>query len=247
MIESDIPIVNIQTIYDYCCAVNIQLDPFEFPCIKPPFEKMELRFHTQSVDTNTKELLDCRSVVIDNNGQVGVSVNFGLNGKWVGVAVWSFDYNEDGTPGDEFGLLDVRQPEILVEAFGHVQTLAACALYAVSFMHVKGAAIEEPRHVSRQARRQWHRSKQKIHVLRIEPLERVMRQYSEAGTGSKRRVHLVRGHFKDYRHGAGVGGNPKARGLYWTPPHIRGSKELGVVAKQYETGSVLPLAAGGEG
>lgn len=112
-----------------------------------------------------------------------------------------------------------------------------CALNALCFMHVKGARVDAPPLPTRQARRQWERSKQQIKWLRIEPLERFVREASLRGFDG-RRAHLVRGHYKDFEHGAGVGGNPKARGLYWTPPHVRGNAKHGIVAKQYETGEI---------
>lgn len=238
----DVPVIDIQTVYDYGAAINIPLKVEEFPCVKPPFEHCVLVFRTRSVDSNTKERLDCRCVVIDNTeaGHVGVGVNLGMNGRWIGVATFATEYDERGAPTGDFGLIDVRNYEPLVSAPEHISTLAACALNAISFMHVKGARIDKPEFATRQQRRQWERSKQQVKVLRIEPLERVMRQYRDElkVAGGSRRVHLVRGHFKDFSNGNGVGGNPNARGLYWTPPHIRGHKEKGIVAKQYETGRV---------
>ena len=44
-------------------------------------------------------------------------------------------------------------------------------------------------------------------------------------------VHLCRGHFKQYTKEAPLFG--KYTGLYWWQPHVRGSKERGVVVKDY--------------
>lgn len=44
-----------------------------------------------------------------------------------------------------------------------------------------------------------------------------------AGTGSKKRQHMCKGHFKK-----------RKTGVYWWNPQVRGSKELGVVKKDYK-------------
>jgi hypothetical protein len=55
-----------------------------------------------------------------------------------------------------------------------------------------------------------------------------------AGTHSEaeRAFHLVRGHFADYREGAGLFG--RLKGVYWIPAHARGSKDAGIITKRYE-------------
>lgn len=51
------------------------------------------------------------------------------------------------------------------------------------------------------------------------------------GDGTSPRVHLCRGHFKRYTDDKPLLG--KHTGLYWWQPHVRGSKEAGVVHKDY--------------
>ena len=50
---------------------------------------------------------------------------------------------------------------------------------------------------------------------------------------SKERRHWVRGHYADYRNGAGLFGNPKLRCVFWIPEHQRGNPELGDVIPEY--------------
>lgn len=45
------------------------------------------------------------------------------------------------------------------------------------------------------------------------------------------RSHVVRGHFADYRNGAGLFG--KYKGLFWVTPHVKGNPEIGAINKQY--------------
>lgn len=51
-------------------------------------------------------------------------------------------------------------------------------------------------------------------------------------TGRKIKIHLCRGHFKNYTKDAPLFG--KYTGLYWWQPHVRGDKKEGVVVKDYE-------------
>jgi hypothetical protein len=43
----------------------------------------------------------------------------------------------------------------------------------------------------------------------------------------------VRGHYADYRDGAGLFGNSKLRCVLWIPEHQRGNSELGDVIPEY--------------
>lgn len=47
------------------------------------------------------------------------------------------------------------------------------------------------------------------------------------------RAHWIRGHYADYRKGAGLFGNPKLKGLFWIPEHRKGNEELGQVIPEY--------------
>ena len=53
----------------------------------------------------------------------------------------------------------------------------------------------------------------------------------EAGDRTGRRLHLARGHFKDFRNGPGLFG--KYKGIYWWDQQMRGSGDLGEVKKGY--------------
>lgn len=50
---------------------------------------------------------------------------------------------------------------------------------------------------------------------------------------SKERRHWVRGHYADYRNGAGLFGNPNLRCVFWIPEHQRGNPALGDVIPEY--------------
>lgn len=47
------------------------------------------------------------------------------------------------------------------------------------------------------------------------------------------RLHWIRGHYADYRRGAGLFGNPKLKKTFWIPEHTAGCPELGKVIPEY--------------
>jgi hypothetical protein len=55
-----------------------------------------------------------------------------------------------------------------------------------------------------------------------------MRQ--EASVGSRKALHVCRGHFAHYRERGLFG---KYKGTFWRPQHLRGSAEQGMQAKDY--------------
>lgn len=75
------------------------------------------------------------------------------------------------------------------------------------------------------------------HVLEIGKTRRMLdsAESDEATpgvTGLRRRLHIARGHFKDFREGKGLFG--KHCGLYWWDEQVRGVRERGQVKKDYE-------------
>jgi hypothetical protein len=69
-------------------------------------------------------------------------------------------------------------------------------------------------------------------TLEIHPMKTVLSQAdADEGTGLKQRLHICRGHFKDYRNGRGLFG--KYRGMFWWEMHVRGDRSAGSVEKEY--------------
>lgn len=89
---------------------------------------------------------------------------------------------------------------------------------------------------ARKARKQKGRGDVVYMTLVIDPLRKQARREAqeEGGTGKSitQALHIVRGHFKDYRDGPGLFG--KYPGLYWWNMHTRGDAEFGEIDKDYE-------------
>lgn len=112
-------------------------------------------------------------------------------------------------------------------------------LFATSLMHAKNVSLEADPLPAAIAKRRAKEGKPAItfKVLQINPIRRQSdKERSEGETGAKRAMHIVRGHFKDYREGAGLFG--RLKGLYWWDMHVAGDKTNGQVIKDYTIAKV---------
>lgn len=107
-------------------------------------------------------------------------------------------------------------------------------LLAVTFSHVKGTRVREeepPIKLSRKHEARTGRPLAKYKVIDIHPMRNLLLREGEIETqGLQRALHLVRGHFADYRERGLFGRN---KGIFWFPDHIKGTAEAGVVVKDY--------------
>jgi len=94
---------------------------------------------------------------------------------------------------------------------------------------VKG---KSPRHERRREERSGNPPLVTFHTIEI---GRVIHQLNDIGgmreVGRERALHKCRGHFADYRNGAGLFG--KQNVLVFVPEHIRGNADRGVVISDY--------------
>lgn len=109
------------------------------------------------------------------------------------------------------------------------------ALLAISFMHCKNVKINE-RVPSTFLRRTWRdkyrRPLSTYHVLDIEGMKRVVRQEArEAGEGTFKALHIVRGHFATYTEDKPLFG--RVVGTFWRPDHTRGALTYGESKHDY--------------
>jgi hypothetical protein len=112
-------------------------------------------------------------------------------------------------------------------------------LFATSLMHAKNVSLESnplPEHVARRRTKEGKRAIT-FKVLQINPIRQQANKERDSNEQSaKRAMHIVRGHFKDYREGAGLFG--KLKGLYWWDMHVAGDAANGQVVKDYAIGKV---------
>lgn len=118
-------------------------------------------------------------------------------------------------------------------------------MFAVSLLHCRNVKVKDrvqvvdrDRTTGRRRRtarvRRGKKAKIRYHILDI-PVGKKPEHVSADKSDSRRdpvAFHMVRGHYKDYRHGAGLG-RYGAHGIWWWDAHVRGSKQAGVVLKDY--------------
>lgn len=120
-------------------------------------------------------------------------------------------------------------PDLAVEALEHV---VGPVLLAISFLHCKNTVIEDVCPPPKLAKRTMQRHGVPLNTYKVLNIQPVAAVLAAAGKGESlvKRLHICRGHFKDYRQ-RGVFG--KAKGLFWWGQHVRGNKDLGMVTKEY--------------
>lgn len=73
----------------------------------------------------------------------------------------------------------------------------------------------------------------KYYTLDIQPMKQTLiHEGKSKEQGLLKAMHICKGHFRDYREGAGLFG--KIHGKFWVPKFERGSKEVGEIHKDYE-------------
>jgi hypothetical protein len=110
----------------------------------------------------------------------------------------------------------------------------APVLYAMGVMACQNVALQDW-HFPRQLRRRdpmFHLTMKRLIVTG--GLRRKKEEDEDLDSGHGVARHICRGHFRDYRTGPGLFG--KTHGMFWTPPHMRGSEIYGSVIKTYQVG-----------
>lgn len=110
---------------------------------------------------------------------------------------------------------------------------------ATTLLHCKNVSarrVEVPAKL-RSAQAKRGRPSFSYSVLDITPMKRTLQDEGGIGRGGsiQKALHICRGHFKDYRDGAGLFGRYK--GLFWWEQALRGSAETGEHAKDYRVKS----------
>lgn len=235
--SGDIPVIlDAQLASDYVNSLgHTPIKVSSFPCIRPPWDTVIIVACDRGVP------LVWAAQITPDARAVDFACSMLQPGEGVKhIARARLDIDADGSPtGTGMDRWIGDNPPELMKGWRPLSVFMI-AFEALAMCHVKGSVIESDRPLRRPGQSLTVRPKMSVYsyrTLRIEAMERFVSSV-KAGNASGKRMHLVRGHYKDFRNGPGVGGNAKAKGIYWTPAHIRGEKALGMVAKDYEIGAV---------
>lgn len=150
----------------------------------------------------------------------------------------------EGRQRGEFGLVirsERRKKELAGSGLSGQDIITAItgAVYpfflAISIMHCKNVTAARVARSPKfaEVRRKKGTPIYSYGVLNIKPVAKLAESVGVSGNGAGvlKALHLCRGHFKDYREGAGLFG--KTRGMFWWDASVRGSVESGVRVKDY--------------
>ena len=155
-------------------------------------------------------------------------------GKWCPLGMFIKYYEETKM----FQHVTVNDPEASEETISKLHNLADAilniTLATAMLLNCKNITTEKipaPEALNKKRRKSGKQELFDYHVLNVVvPSEK--RDYQEATTPlSHNRVHLCRGHFKEYTAEHPLFGH--YTGLYWWQPHVRGQNKDGVVIKDY--------------
>lgn len=129
---------------------------------------------------------------------------------------------------------ETKPPEDILVEMGCYQLIA---MLAVGFMNCKNVTLvpaELPREFNRERKKAGLKPFVRYHTINIEPMKKVLRAEGNIeANGLKKALHIVRGHFTHYGEDKPLFGRPGLHGTFWTPSHIRGSLDQGVVVSDY--------------
>lgn len=232
---------NIDNIAEYWGSNPLRYLQFkDFPNVKSPYEKSWYEY----------SLSDAKSYGLSKIGVFTWSVDSN-DGDKQGTTVISFAQRSDGLMAirdrvlfwdcDYYGNLesftdfkDTNEDDV----FNSPEMISAIPVWlAISFMHCKNVTVnsdEPPAKLQKARERRGKLPLFTFKTLEIKPMVKILKEQGESETkGLKHALHICRGHFKDFTKGPGLG-RGHAKGLYWWDSHVRGSREVGAVIKDYK-------------
>lgn len=193
-----------------------------------------------------------------------VKVRFGQTGEWIdlgdnpeieeGLAEWvalgqgyiqheSWDTNKTlapqfvvyicGSQGEMKRGWDITV-NTLTDKFGDIAFLGPVWM-AITFLHCKNTKVVNNPIPLRLRKARVKKGKFpgiEYKTLVISKVQEMLEVARKGGASMPMALHICRGHFKDYREGRGLFG--KHKGIFWWDMHVRGTKDAGIVVKDYE-------------
>jgi hypothetical protein len=142
--------------------------------------------------------------------------------------------------GDRFALSVGYKPDIpdgltendVVNGFAGVVYPLFLAISLLHCKNVSARSVKVPPKLAAACERRG-RPRYSYSVLDVAPMRAVLRDEGGMGRGNsiQRALHICRGHFKDYRAGAGLFGRHKS--VFWWEQSVKGNAASGVRVKDY--------------
>ena len=207
----------------------------EIPYVMPPFRAMWIEFKAKNQQSQSAVLVNR---IQREHGEPRISLTTWLesDGSAHGPMLSAqFLLDESGAVDESsFTLRFPAQTTTNNNAFSWLAVV--CALHALSRMNCKNTELRP----MREGKLRPHPINKPVpasvwHEIVITSVPKIRSTGRDVLEHEKReiRAHWIRGHYADYRNGAGLFGNPKLKALFWIPEYRKGDEELGQVIPEY--------------
>ena len=112
-------------------------------------------------------------------------------------------------------------------------------VFAMGFMNCRNVELidNEPIPLTKKEKRRGDPERVAYKTIKVLPMRKVYQNANQPiddsmPEPSTEPLHICRGHFKDFRNGAGLFG--KYKDVFWWEQHVRGNAENGTIIKDYE-------------
>jgi hypothetical protein len=247
-IFKDVQTCDLQKYYCDLDMIKLPFDEFIMKCEsqldhedKGKIIKLKAEFRSIFKKSSESEFILTTNIVFENQTHPMFVYKFNTkNGKL------QFELNKDGhikIQADCLFRCDTENRELkMLEADAvHVYF----SLFSIQLMNCKNVHTEEVdpnQSLSRQVKRHMARKNmpplEKYHVITIDHMKKSnKKEFNGASVNviNHKPLHICRGHFRTYQ-GKGLFG--KYKGTFWIPAHAKGTKENGVINKEYKIGKV---------
>lgn len=215
----------------------------DFPNVAPPWPCAWYEWSTPAC-VNSEGTVTRSSAPPSRNGVYAISTGSAEDGWLSLLSIWvdcpaerrePVEAGRAVVPISQDGLMDWEKTHMLTPySVEGLWSLLFPYCLGVSFTHCRNVELTEspvPEAVRKKRQKRGKRSTV-FKTLEISPMRAVLHDASSnPKAGLKKRLHICRGHFKDYRNGRGLFG--KYRGMFWWEMHVRGDKKAGSVNKDY--------------
>ena len=253
-LKEPIPYFQIDNVLDRVFDLG-NIRTFNWPNISPPFEKFAMGYRIPGADEYDRKMpilvtsFGNEDVVILVNaeripdyGNIWEMRILAFYGSAQPVGQIHMFLNDKGIPtnveGDtgEIAANPVLRiyPDILKEAANLAGSITFPALYACGLLNCKNVKSEYVEPTGRSHKRRARKARNTYKVLKIK-VGGSRKVYDPGNkTGKKNREHICRGGIKTYTDEAPLFG--KIVGQIYVPQHTRGSREKGIIVKDYKLG-----------
>lgn len=118
------------------------------------------------------------------------------------------------------------------ESFYRVGFTLSLFVKLLNCKNISSSKVEPDAKLKKRALKRGKQDVYSYHILELTPFNKNSNSGEEGGSsGIKKRVHLCRGHFREYTEEKPLFG--KYSGLFWVESHVRGRENVGFVDKDY--------------